>query len=74
MHFGFTLGINSILNDSVAMELFPSKNLNKKFQNKDFRFSTCFKYEKSIRADIVNYFLNILCDDPISDVKCFCHM
>ena len=69
-----SMQINSILNDPDAMKLFPSKDLNKKFQNKDFKFSTCFKYEKAIRADLVNYKENILCDDPISDVKCFCHL
>ena len=69
-----TLDINSILNDSSAMKLFPAKHLSKKFSNQDFRFSTCFKYEKSIRSNIINYKENILDEGPISDIKCFCHL
>ena len=62
------------LHDSDAMEVFPSKDLSKKFRNAEFRFSTCFKYEKSIRADITNYKEHVLRNEPIVNyVNCFCN-
>ena len=65
-------GLNCILNDSDAMKVFPFKDLSKKFSNPQFRFSTCFKYKKSIRADVTNYKEHILSNEPISNVTCFC--
>ena len=66
--------INNILNSRTAMNLFPSKNLSKKFCHSDFRFSTCYKYENSIRSDIINYKENIMDFGDIADVKCYCHL
>ena len=43
------IDLNNILNDSEAMQYFPSKHLSKKFNNEEFRFSACYKYEQSIR-------------------------
>ena len=63
------IDLNSILNDSEAMKYFPSKHLSKKFSNEEFRFSTCYKYEQSIRCDIINYKCNIMDNGPIDDVK-----
>ena len=54
------------------MKVFLFKDLSKKFSNLQFRFSTCFKYEKSIRADVTNYKEHILSNEPISNVNCFC--
>ena len=68
------IDLNSILNDSEAMKYFSSKHLSKKFKNEEFRFSTCYKYEQSIRCDIINYECNIIDNGPIDDVKCFCHL
>ena len=56
------------------MKYFPSKHLSEKFNNEEFGFSTCYKYEQSIRCDIINYKCNIMDDGPIDDVKCFCHL
>ena len=53
------------------MKYFPSKHLSKKFNNEEFRFYTCYKYEQSIRCDIINYKCNIMDNGPIDDVKCF---
>ena len=50
------------------------KDLSKKFSNPQFRFSTCFKYEKSIRADVTNYKEHVLSNEPISSVDCFCSL
>ena len=60
-----SLEINSLLNDVDAMNVFPSKDLSRKFKNADFKFSVCFKYDKSIRYDITNYKENILSEEPI---------
>ena len=68
------MNLNRILNDQEAMKIFPSKHLRKKYQNDEFKFSTCFSYENAIRCDITNYKDNILCTEPISDVGCFCHL
>ena len=69
-----SLGLDSILNDTGAMKYFPYKDLSKKFSNIDFRFSTCYKYEKSIRAGVTNYKENILNDDPDCVAKCYCNL
>ena len=68
------LDINRVLNCSKAMEFFPKKHLSKKFSHTDFRFSMCYKYEASVRRDIINYKCNIMNEGPISDVKCYCHL
>jgi hypothetical protein len=56
------------------MDLFPNKHLSKKFCNPDFRFSTCYKYENSIRRNIINYKENILDEGDIADIQCYCHL
>ena len=68
------IDFNGILNDSEAMKYFPSKHLSKKFNNEELRFSTCYKYEQSIRCDIINYKCNIMDNGPIDDVTYFCHL
>ena len=66
--------LNSVFNSNKAMENFPTKRLSKKFSNVDFRFSACYKYEKSIRHDIINYKNNIMDEELVTDIKCFCHL
>ena len=66
------LDLNSVLNDKEALSLLPVKDLTKKFSDSSFRFSTCYKYNDSIRHKILNYKSVILKED--SEVKCFCYM
>ena len=66
--------INSILNDRDALNVFPSRDLNNKFSNPDFKFTACYKYDKSIRYDITNYRNNVLIEEPIPIIDCCCHL
>ena len=57
------------------MDVFPNKDMSKKFKNADFKFSVCFNYDKSIRYDITDYKENVnLSEQPISDVDYFCNL
>ena len=70
-----SLGINSIFNDSEAMRYFPYRDIkSKKYSKPEFKFTTCYKYEQSIRGKTINYKANILSEDPLTDVKCYCHL
>ena len=50
------MNLNRILNDQEALKIFPSKHLRKKYQNDEFKFSTCFSYDNAIRCDITKKF------------------
>ena len=66
------IDFNSILNSYRSV--FPSKFLNAKFKNEDFRFVSCFKYERSIRGDISNYKSVVLDGSSDDRYECFCHL
>ena len=64
------IGINYIFNKHKL--LFPVNKLPKRYCNDDFKFSTCYKYQKPIRNKVLNY-CNVVNDTDDSNVKCCCN-